>query len=151
MRARTRAVLFFSVIIGAWPASSGLAQASGFSSARFGGEHGNPTESNPTALYYNPGGIAFSEGTHLFIDGSLAVRHATWQHAQSAHDVAEPPGAEGANYGKATLTNVFAGPALGATTKIGDLAIGAGLFVPFAGRASWDQNRSASRAWHLAS
>src|SRR3954469_22533555 len=81
-------------------------EASGFASARFGGEHGNPTETNPTALYYNPAGIAFSEGTHLFIDGSLAIRHATWTHAKSVHDVAEPAGAEGANFGKASLTNV---------------------------------------------
>jgi long-chain fatty acid transport protein len=119
---------------------SSSAQGSGFSSQRFGGEHGNPVESNPTALYYNPAGIAFSDGTHLFADGSLALRRATWTHAQSAHDVPEPPGAEGANYGKASLLNVFGGPALGATTKIKDLALGLGLFVPFAGRAKFDQN-----------
>ncbi len=129
-----------SVVVGGFMLWSSPAHASGFAAARFGGEHGNPTESNPTALYYNPAGIAFSEGTHLFVDGSLAIRHATWEHAQSAHDVPEPAGAEGANYGKASLTNVFGGPALGATTKFGDLAIGAGLFVPFAGRATWDKN-----------
>jgi long-chain fatty acid transport protein len=123
--------------LAAWPSE---ARASGFSAARFGGEHGNPTESNPTALYYNPAGIAFSEGIHLFGDGSIALRHASWEHAQSAHDVAEPPGAEGANYGKATLTNVFAGPALAATMKVKDLAFGVGLFAPFAGRANYDKN-----------
>lgn len=116
------------------------AAAAGFASARFGGEHGNPTESNPTALYYNPAGIAFSEGTHLYGDLSVALRHATWQHAQSKYDVAEPPGGEGANYGKGTLTNVFAGPAFGVTTKLGDLALGVGAFVPFGGRASWSKN-----------
>jgi long-chain fatty acid transport protein len=116
------------------------ADASGFAAAKFGGEHGNPTESNPTALYYNPAGIAFSEGTHVYGDLSIALRHATWTHAQSKYDVPEPPGAEGANYGKGTLTNVFAGPAFGATTKLGDLALGIGLFVPFGGRAKWDQN-----------
>jgi long-chain fatty acid transport protein len=116
------------------------ASGSGFATARFGAEHGNPTESNPTALYYNPGAIGFSEGTHLFGDGSIAARRNTWTHSKTARDVPEPPGAEGANYGKATLFNVFAGPALGATTKLGNLAVGAGLFVPFGGRAKWDRN-----------
>lgn len=118
----------------------GEARAAGFATARFGAEHGNPVESNPTALYYNPGALGFSQGTHLYADGSLAMRSATYTHAKSPRDIAEPPGAEGANYGKATLFNVFGGPALGATTKLGDLALGAGLFVPFGGRASWDRN-----------
>ena len=119
---------------------SPVVRAAGFASARFGGEHGNPTESNPTALYYNPAGIAFSEGTHVFGDLSVALRHVTWEHAQSKYDVAEPAGAQGANYGKASLTNVFAGPAFGVTTKLGDLALGVGMFVPFGGRASWSKN-----------
>lgn len=119
-----------------------VAVAAGFASARFGGEHGNPTESNPTALYFNPAGIAHSEGIHLFVDGSLALRHVTWTHQRSANDVAEPPGAELANYGKASLTNVFGGPALAATARVGDVAFGLGLFVPFAGRASWDKNEA---------
>ena len=114
--------------------------AAAFATARFGAEHGNPVESNPTALYYNPGAIGFSEGTHLYGDVSVAARRVTWHHQKSGRDVAEPAGAEGGNYGKATLFNVFAGPALGATTKIGNLAVGAGLFVPFGGRARWDKN-----------
>jgi len=115
-------------------------EASGFATARFGAEHGNPTESNPTALYYNPGGIGLSEGANLYGDASIAYRRNTWEHQKSGNDVAEPAGAEGANYGKASLSNVFAGPALAATTKLGNLAFGAGLFVPFGGRASWDKN-----------
>jgi long-chain fatty acid transport protein len=114
--------------------------AAAFATARFGAEHGNPVEANPTALYYNPGAIGFSDGTNLYGDVSIAARRVTWDHQKSGRDVAEPAGAEGANYGKATLFNVFAGPALGATTKIGNLAVGAGLFVPFGGRASWNKN-----------
>ncbi len=119
---------------------SSIAAASGFASSRFGGEHGNPTESNPTALYYNPAGIALSDGVHLFGEGNVALRHATWDHAQSKYDVPEPPGAAGANYGKASLTNVFGAPALGATGKMGDLGFGVGVFVPFGGRGQWDKN-----------
>ena len=52
-----------------------------------------------------------------------------------------PPGGEGANAGTARLFNVFGGPALGATTRLGNFALGAGLFVPFGGRESWQQNK----------
>src|SRR5688500_5698040 len=79
-------------------ALSGQALASGFAAARFGGEHGNVTTTNPTAMYFNPGAIAFSSGTHLYLDGTLALRHATWTHARSATDEAEPAGGEGANF-----------------------------------------------------
>ncbi len=136
-RARHGAAAFAAV---GFISFAGDAAAAGFATARFGGEHGNPTESNPTALYYNPGAIGFSEGVHLYGDGSLAMRRNTWTHAKAQHDIAEPPGAEGANYGKATLFNVLGAPALAATGKIGNLAFGGGVFVPFGGRATWDRN-----------
>jgi long-chain fatty acid transport protein len=120
--------------------SAGAAMASGFAAARFGGEHGTVTATNPTALYYNPAGIAFSEGTHLFLDGTLALRHATWTHAPAATDQPDPAGATGADFGKATLFNVFGGPMLGASTRAGPLAVGTSLTVPFGGQASWEQN-----------
>jgi len=116
------------------------ATASGFAAARFGGEHGTVSATNPTALYYNPGGIAFSDGTHVLLDGTLALRHATWTHAPAPTDEPEPPGAPGASFGKASLFNIFGGPMLGATTRLGPLALGTSLTVPFGGRASWDQN-----------
>jgi long-chain fatty acid transport protein len=116
------------------------AAASGFASAYFGGEHGTVVTNNPTALYYNPAGIGFSEGTDLYLDGTLALRGASWEHTLAPSDPPDPPGGAGANAGTAHLFNVFGGPALGATTRIGNLAIGAGLFVPFGGRESWQQN-----------
>ena len=114
--------------------------AAGFAAARFGGEHGQVVTTNPTALYYNPAGIAFSEGTHIFADGTLAMRHATWEHPVTPIDFPDPLGAEGQGSGKATLSNVFGGPMLGATHRMGNLAFGASLTVPFGGRAAWDQN-----------
>lgn len=116
------------------------ARAAGFAAARFGGEHGHVVTTNPTALYFNPAGIAFSEGTHIFVDGTLALRHATWDHPVTANDFPDPMGGEGQASGKATLSNVFGGPMLGATTKLGNFAFGASLTVPFGGRASWDKN-----------
>jgi long-chain fatty acid transport protein len=126
-----------------WPS---VADAAGFASARFGGEHGSVVETNPTALYFNPAGMALAEGTHVFLDGQLALRHLTWTHAAAPSDPSDPPGGEGANAGQASLFNVFGGPALGVTTKIGNLVLGAGVFVPFGGRENWDKNEHFSNA-----
>ena len=98
------------------------------------------TTTNPTALYFNPAGIAFSSGTTLYGDGTLALRRATWTHESSASDPAEPAGAAGANAGQANLSNLFGGPMLGASTRLGDFALGLALSVPFGGRARWSRN-----------
>jgi long-chain fatty acid transport protein len=135
-RRTTLAFATFAIGIG-WPHA---AHASGFAAARFGGELGNVTSTNPTALYYNPAGIGFSSGTGLYLDGTLALRHVTWEHAQAATDRPDPPGAEGANFGTAQLLNVFGGPMAGATTKLGNLALGGAFYVPFGGRAHWSKN-----------
>jgi long-chain fatty acid transport protein len=121
-------------------AASPAARASGFATARFGGEHGSVTATNPTSLYYNPGALGFSEGVHLMLDGNLALRSVTWEHPPAASDPPDPPGAEGANAGKAEAFNVFGAPALGASVRIGDLTLGAGLFVPFGGRVEFSEN-----------
>jgi long-chain fatty acid transport protein len=118
------------------------AKAAGFASARFGGEHGNVTESNPLALYYNPGGIGFGKDVNAIVDVQLALRRATWSHTAPTPDPAlsQPPDMQVGNSGTATLFNVFGAPALAATMKVGNFAFGGGLFVPFGGRASWDKN-----------
>jgi long-chain fatty acid transport protein len=130
-----RSVLALSLLGGLLWAEPAL--ASGFATARFGGEHGNPITSNATAVYYNPAGIAESEGVHIFLDGSLAFRSATWTHELAETDDDSVPGA---NDGEATLFNVLAAPMLGASFKIADFALGAGVYVPFGGQASWDKN-----------
>jgi long-chain fatty acid transport protein len=127
-------------VLAAFTAGAGTARASGFAAARFGGEHGHVTTTNPTALYFNPAGIAFSSGTALYGDGTLALRRATWTREASGGDAAEPPGTEGANVGEANLSNVFGGPMLGASTRLGSFALGLALSVPFGGRARWGRN-----------
>lgn len=119
---------------------SSEALASGFSTARFGGEHGHPTTTNATAVYYNPAGIADSEGIHIYLDGSLALRSASYLHERGGADVDEPADAQGSNYGEATLFNLAASPMVGATGKFGDFAVGLGFYVPFGGVAVWDKN-----------
>jgi long-chain fatty acid transport protein len=129
-----------SVAAGTFLASPREAAASAFAAARFGGEHGNVTTTNPTALYFNPAGIAFSDGIHVYVDGTLAIRNMSWEHPFPPQgEEPDPPDAQGANVGTATLSNVFGGPMLGATMKVGSLAFGLSLSVPFAGRVHWDK------------
>ena len=125
-----------AAIAGASPS----ALAAGFATARFGGEHGNVVTTNPTALYFNPGAIGFSEGLHVFVDGTLVLRQATWTHARAPTDPPDPAGGEGANTGQARLFNVFGAPAAAATMRLGRFVVGIGGFVPFGGRESWDKN-----------
>jgi long-chain fatty acid transport protein len=93
--------------------------------------------SNATAVYYNPAGLAESEGIHLFLDGNIALRAASYAHLQAPTDDVTVPQA---NTGEATLFNVAAAPMLGASARLGDLALGAGVYVPFGGAATWDTN-----------
>jgi long-chain fatty acid transport protein len=116
------------------------AGAAGFAAARFGGEHGDVTSTDPTALYYNPGAIALGSGTHLILDGVLALRGASWEHTPAPTDRPDPPGAAVANSGRASLFNVFGAPMAGATTRLGGLALGGAVSVPFGGRSHWSSN-----------
>jgi long-chain fatty acid transport protein len=94
------------------------------------------------ALYYNPAGIGFAKGSQLGLYGTLVLRHASWDHAEPANDpTPDPADAKGANTGTASLTNVFGGPALGGTLRVGNiLTLGAGFFAPFGGSSHWGKN-----------
>jgi long-chain fatty acid transport protein len=113
------------------------AVASGISVARFGGEHGHPTTTNATAIFYNPAGIGMSSDTHLFADVSLAWRKVSYNHQLTGTDDGTVPGA---NDGTSKLFNVLASPMFGVTTKLGDVALGAGFYVPYGGQSVWDKN-----------
>lgn len=116
------------------------AQASGIAAARFGGEHGHPTTDNPTAIYYNPAGLGLSKGTHIFIDGTIALRFASYDRPASESPSSDI--APGANDGKATLFNAVAAPFFGVSSDFGTNFIygGIAMYFPFGGSAVWDQN-----------
>lgn len=124
------------------------AQAGGFASARFGGEHGNPTTDNATAIYYNPAGLALGSGTRIFVEGLIAYRNASYKRPEGAIDhlqdgVAGTPTADAnTNAGTAKLSNVITSPFVGVVTDFGvkNLGVGIGVFAPFGGQASWDKN-----------
>jgi long-chain fatty acid transport protein len=122
--------------------SASAARGSGFAAAEFGGEHGTVVTTDPTALYYNPAGIALGQGTHLYASGVFALRRGEWTHARAPSEPPVPPGAEGADAGEAHFSNLLAAPALAATTWIRRLAIGAAFYVPLGGQVHWDSNQS---------
>lgn len=133
--------------------AAGDASAAGIAAARFGGEHGHPVADNPTAIYYNPAGIAFGEGTHIWVDGVLALRNVSYTRpGAAAGDYAgqapgwQPDGSSGANSGEATAFNVIASPFLGIQSDFGTDFLAAGISVsfPFGGSASWDTNEDFS-------
>jgi len=113
------------------------ADASGFAVSRFAGEHGHPTTSNPSALYWNPAALTLAEGLHLFADCSVAARRVSYDRSHAPSDAPDPPGAEGANVGRAVLVNPLVNPALAASIKIGNVSLGAGFFIPFGGTVKW--------------
>lgn len=128
------------VLAGLW---GGEAAAGGLSAARFGGEHGHPTADNPTAIYYNPAGIAESRGTRIFVDGTMVLRWASYERPASAvSNEASLEQAPGANDGRATLFNTLAAPFVGVTSDFGSkiFTAGAAFYFPFGGQAVWDQN-----------
>jgi long-chain fatty acid transport protein len=138
----TRIVGAAAVFLAAWSTSRD-ADAAGFASAHFGGEQGSVVSTNPTSLYYNPAGMGFSDGIHLYLDGEIALRSATWTTQAPTPTSSQQPNSQYGNSGKAALFNVFAGPALGMTIQLGDhLVVGGGLFVPFGGRVNFGSNSS---------
>src|SRR5690348_6393938 len=60
------------------------AQASGYLTARFGGDQGAPMMPNGYALYFNPAALGGTTGTTLTGDVSLALRHVHYKRTGEA-------------------------------------------------------------------
>jgi len=132
--------------------SGRVSWAGGFAASRFGGELGHPATDHPTAIYFNPAGLALSTGTHLYVEGMFIYRNASYDRAVGAIDNVIPTGetatgtpeeAISANAGKATLSNMLASPFAAVVTDLGieNLGLGLALYAPFGGSATWDQNK----------
>jgi long-chain fatty acid transport protein len=117
---------------------SSRVSASGFSVGRFSGEHGNPTTDNPTALYHNPAALR-GDRAELFVDGLIGYRRMTYTRTRQASDADDVPGAEGANVGRATLSNVVANPSIWLKLPVSErLVLAAGAFTAVGGPIDWD-------------
>ena len=71
------------------------ARASGFATARFGGEHGHPASDSPTSIYFNPAGLALGTGTRIYAEGLFAWRSITYDRPTAAIDNVVDPGEGG--------------------------------------------------------
>jgi long-chain fatty acid transport protein len=127
----------FAVAMGcAW---AGHAGASGFSVARFAGEHGHPTTDNPTGLYFNPAALRATR-VELFVDGLFGLRRVSYARRAQPSDATDPTGAEGANVGRARLEGLLASPSLWLSLPVAPrLVLAAGVFTPFGGPIDWDR------------
>ncbi len=137
-----RFVRFFAGLVLAAASVTTPARGSGFAVARFGGEHGHPVTDNPTGLYFNPAALR-AERSELFIDGLLGLRRLTYTRRAAPTDAVDPPGAAGANVGRARLSNFLASPSLWLAVPLSSrLVLGAGVFTPFGGPLRWQEREA---------
>jgi long-chain fatty acid transport protein len=136
------------------------AQAGGFASARFGGEHGTAADTLPSAIYYNPGAIGLLDGQQLMFDAAFALRTAEYTRSADAIDASTLTAVESAGLSRADATDALTGraslsdwvvlPFAGVVSDLGlkrvPLRVGAAFFVPFGGQSSWDE-RAANAAF----
>lgn len=126
-------------------AAPAVAHAGGFGATRFGGEDGHAATSDPVASYFNPAGLAYTEGTQAYIEGFLAQRRVTYKRDPGAIDntgTGTPTDAVNRNSGEATLSNPLVSPFVGFVTNgfVPGLGVGVSVSVPFGGQASWDKD-----------
>jgi long-chain fatty acid transport protein len=143
----TSSPLVALAVAGLVTATATSASATGIAVAGFGGEHGNPMTSNPTAMYYNPAGLALGSGTRLLLEGSFALRLFTYDRAVGAIDHPNTmPGTPdvGVNSGKGSTSNLILSPFIGVATDLGvqHLGLALGFYTPFGGQSEWAQNEA---------
>ncbi|MCB9507719.1 MAG: outer membrane protein transport protein [Myxococcales bacterium] len=115
--------------------------ASGISVARFGGAHGNPTETNPYSLYYNPAGLAGVNGFELSLDVNWAQRNATYDRPAAVVGSQDETNIA-VNSGEGSVSNFIYSPMIGFATDFGTdipFGIALGFFAPFGGQSVWDE------------
>jgi len=136
--------------LGAMCATERPARATGFLTAEFGSDRGQPAIATPYSVYFNPGALAGIRESEVVLDIAVAARSMEYDRSSSALSPSNPndPALAGnatyraANTGAATLFNVLAGPYVGFVTDFGHSALRLGLasYVPFGGQVQWDKN-----------
>lgn len=129
-------------------AAEGDASASGYLTARFGGDHGTPASPNTYAVYFNPAAMGGTKGTNVTVDLSIVLRQASYLRDTTALSPQDPSGQalqNGAyvqsNTGKGTMLNLLALPYIGATSDLGtkSFRLGGAFYIPYGGMAVWDK------------
>jgi long-chain fatty acid transport protein len=139
--------IFFILILSA---AAGSASAGGFATGRYAGEHGNVATDHPTAIYFNPAGLALGLGWRIYAEGIFALRTLDYDRSEGAiSNVVDGEGEAGTpaddvaiNSGKSSVSDLLASPFLGVVTDLGvpNLGLGLAVYVPFGGQSKWDKN-----------
>ena len=99
------------------------------------GNAASATDSDPSSIFYNIGGLAVAEGTHVMIGGSLIAPIASFTQA------------DGNKIDSNTSPQVV--PAFFASTRLSDLvAVGIGFYTPFGLAMSWPDNSPTNDVLH---
>lgn len=122
--------LLFAAILG----SSGLASANAFNinehDAKVTGRGGATAASNtdPSSVVFNPGGIAIGEGTNFSVGGSLIL-------AQGSYETFSGENKTSTDSSPAIVPNAYV------TSRLNDMfAVGIGFHLPFGLAISWPDN-----------
>lgn len=120
------------------------ASAGGFDLLEVGGVWGTPGADNPTALWWNPAGLAMGEKTQIYLEVAPTFASITAQRDNPDYGTVDPSlfGMDDLSgipdsydySGTDTLSTIAAVPFLGVSTDFGveGLGVGASLSVPFA-------------------
>lgn len=99
------------------------------------GNASSATDSDPSSIYYNVGGLAIAEGTHVMISGSIVAPFATFNQS------------DGNKIDSNTSPQVV--PAFFASTRLSELiSVGFGFYVPFGLTLSWPDNAPTNNELH---
>jgi long-chain fatty acid transport protein len=99
------------------------------------GNASSATDSDPSSIYYNIGGLSIAEGTHVMIGGSLIAPFATFNQA------------DGNKIDSNTTPQVI--PSFFASTRLSDLiSVGLGFYTPFGLALSWPDNSPTNDVLH---
>lgn len=151
-----RAIVRVVGALGVAMALCGRADASGFATARFSGEHSTAADGTPGAIYYNPAGLSLMDGQQLMLDATIALRTASYRRAPEAIEPSTLDAVEAAGLdrqeaidalsGESTLDDVVLLPFVGIVSDLGmpesPVRVGAAFFVPFGGQSSWNEASS---------
>lgn len=120
-----------------------------------GGSWGTPGATNPTAIWWNPSGIAVGGGTQFLVEGAPVL--ATINYDRTSPDYGEPVDLDGDGTpdpydygGKDTLKFTGAIPFVGVSSNFGidGLGLGLSLHVPFA-RGGSEEVPNSSGSYNL--
>ena len=130
--------------------AAGQARASGFDTALFGNDDGNPALGNVYSVYFNPAAMGAVRGTTMTGAATVALHSETYDRPASALTPSNPSNSQltgnplyiQSNTGHASLFNVLAAPFLGVVTDLGtpNLRLGLAAYAPFGGSIDWDKN-----------